>query len=365
MFYQITNSKASPSKALHYCNDKAIVNDTFNMLCDGKDSTEEKIKEFELLASNNDNMEYNNRKYYHIKISPQEKDIDFNKLLDYGKEFLQEKYNNCQATLSIHTDNGRHHLHIIMNAVQLDFYKIQDNEKERIDKQVYATDTLAKKYNMQPTTLQEYFTPSNEKRKLIDFALDKENKKSDREQLKDFIYNAMKNTNTIEDFKEQLKSNGITVNEKKRHGQLDFKYVYNDRHYTCHSLGENYGRNYFLQVIEKKKEQQQAPTPQPQPSNDIDNLIKQYANDYDIEKEKKKKLKELEKELLTQLKENKLDTEKNLTLLKDTIESKELKLDAKIEKVNNFISQVAKIIKDIATEQVKQQSKNNEYHRGY
>lgn len=365
MFYKISNSKASPSKALHYCNDKAICNDTFNMFCDGKDSTEDKIKEFETLASNNDNMEYNNRKYYHIKISPQENDIDIKTLIDYGKDFLQEKYNNCQATLSIHNDNGRNHLHIILNAVQLDFKKIQDNERDRFDKQVFAMDTLAKKYNMQPTTLEEYMTPSKDRKLQIDFAKDKQGKQSDREQLKDIIYNAMAHNNNIKDFENELKQNGIEIINCKKKGKEEYKYIYNNRHYTTHSLGENYGRQYFIQVIEKKKEQEQASI-QPQPTqqtqdNNFDNLIRQYASDYDKEKEKEKKLKELEKELLQTLKDNKLDSKENLKLITDTMNDKKMKLDVKIETITSFISQVAKIIKDMA----QQQTKSNNYDRGY
>lgn len=366
MIMKLKAYKARPNRILHYANDKALINDTYNMLCFNTDSTKEKIKEFNnLLEDTNENS----RKYYHLIIAPEEKqkDISPQQLLDYGKQLLNDKFENCQATLSIHNDKkDRYDLHIILNARKIDGYKIDIRNKEYDTIKEYAQVKLAKQYNFAPTKTKNERT--NDKKKMIDYQ-----KHSQREIIKNSFLNCYNQVSSIEELKKKLKQDyNIEIQEYKTKDNIT-KFSYKSDFFKSgiseDKLGQNFSREMISRVYEMKKEKQQEniqahQEQKPQETKqDIFEILNQQADkrrEKKIEEEKEKQLKELTDKLYKQLKDNGLDTKDNIKLIKDTLDNKELKLDIKITKITSFIGQVAKIIKDMATEQVKQQTKSND-----
>ena len=363
MLMKLTSHKSNINKAMHYCNDKAIANDTFNMFSYGTDTTNDKINEMQELANNN---VYDSRKYYHLILSPTEKENEPQQLLDYARELLNNKFNNCQATISIHNDNGRNHCHIILNATKIDGYKIDIRNKEYDTIKEYAQVELAKKYNYEPTKTKNERT--NDKKKMIDYQ-----KHSQREIIKNSFLNCYNQVSSIEELKEKLKKEyHIEIQEYKTKDNIT-KFSYKSDFFKSgiseDKLGQNFSREMISRVYEMKKEkqqeniqahQEQKPQETKQDIFDILNRQAEEREERKIKEEKEKKLKELTDKLYKQLKDNGLDTKDNIKLIKDTLNNKELKLDIKIDKITSFIGQVAKIIKDMATEQVKQQTKSND-----
>lgn len=363
---KLTSHKSNINKVMHYCNDKAIANDTFNMFSYGTDTTNDKINEMQDLASNN---VYNSRKYYHLILSPSEKENEPQQLLNYARELLTDKFENCQASISIHNDNGRNHCHIILNATKIDGYKIDIRKDEYNKIKEYAQVELAQKYNYEPTKTNNKST--NDKKKMIDYQ-----PHSQREIIKNSFLNCYNQVSSIEELKNKLKNEyHIEIQEyqtKDNKTKFSYKSEFFKSGISEDKLGQNFSREMISRVYELKKKKQQEniqahQEQQPQETKqDIFDILNQQADkrrDKKEQEEKEKKLKELTDKLYKQLKENGLDTQDNIKVINDTFNNKELKLDIKIEKITDFIKQVAQIIKNIATEQLKQQ--NNNYDRGY
>lgn len=82
--------------------------------------------------------EYNERKYYHIKISFEKKDLiknggslDAELAEKIANDFLQSRYSSNEYVLAVHTDKEHIHAHAIINAVNFeDGKKIQHKNKD-------------------------------------------------------------------------------------------------------------------------------------------------------------------------------------------------------------------------------------------
>ncbi|MDO5850573.1 MAG: relaxase/mobilization nuclease domain-containing protein [Methanobacteriaceae archaeon] len=274
MLYKIIRIYTDPADKLHYANDKAILNDTYNMVCTGSSSIEEKIQEFAWLASFNEHMGEGYRQAYQHIISPTEQYTEPEKLIRFGREFLDKEYPNCQATLSVHNDNKsrRYHLHIIMNAVRTDFYKINVKKKESVRKAYYLVHDLAKQYGLDPATKELLEKRSEDKKKQVDYGCEKNGRKSIRVELKEIVNECLRNVRSFSHFEARLRAKGVkiirwmqSVNVKGEDGNFKYdengkivkekveqiKYEYKGKIFRPRSLGERYNKESVEKAIEK------------------------------------------------------------------------------------------------------------------
>lgn len=371
MIMKMTSHKASINKIMHYCNDKAILNDTYNMNCIYNDTTKNKINEMKELQHDN---EYKTRKYYHLILSPEEKNIDKDNLLNYGRELLEEKFKDCQATLSVHNDNGRNHLHIILNAYKLDGYKIDIRQNEYSKIKEFAQVKLATKYNFMTTTTKN--EKSNDIKKQIDY-----HKSSQREIVKNSYLNSYKECSTIEELKEKLKKNyHIEIQEyKTKDNQIKFSFKsdFFKSGISEDKLGANFSREMIMKVYakkqEKKKENNIIPKEEKQqaPKEDIFAQLLRDADTRKAKEDKEKALKEFEKEKYkiysdtwdkieeSPLKKN--TKEELFDNLNKIYKNKNKEPQLIIKDLKDFAKAIINIIKDF----IREQENQNTYSRGY
>lgn len=313
-------SKVKQNGALHYAIDKAIYTDTFNMsICESENPKDDKIaklvnremKELQELHG----IDYNNRKYYHFTISPEEENVNIETLNNMAKDFLQEFFPNGQASISIHNDNGRNHCHIILNSVMLNNRMIEYNNKQYDEIKTFIQEDLAEKYNLKQTTKEDR---QNRSQSIINDKIDKaRNKKgsdSEKSIIQEKIYNILENENitSFEDFKEKAKENGIEIETyKAKNDEIKLSYKTENLKYGVgqDKLGtyfEYRAINQLIQDNEKKKEQNIAPIEEKQPpqtNSILDNeLMNELYNKAMERKEKEEKIK-AEKLAETQKKE--------------------------------------------------------------
>ena len=108
--------KATPRKALAYItrNDKARFVDVQNLFED-----EDYAEQFGQTAARfGKYTDYDERKYYHFKLSPDRADhADPLMVQEYAKACAEKMFEGCECVIATHTDTQTVHAHIIVNAV--------------------------------------------------------------------------------------------------------------------------------------------------------------------------------------------------------------------------------------------------------
>lgn len=282
MIIKMTAHKSTVNKIMHYANDKAIEKDTYNMNSLYTDSLDKKINEMKELQKSTTK---DSRKYYHLIISPEQNEMDKEKLLSYIRELLETKFENCQATISIHNDKpNRLDGHVILNAYKIDGKKIdiKNNEYDKI--KTYAQETLAKKYGYQ--VIEKEQRKYNHKRKTQEeYGLEKRGKQTQTDYIKKTIKEVLRKDNVIdkESFIKELSKYDIAVEQYKGKTQYKTKEL---KYFISESkLGNSYGMKNITEIMKNKiKLKQEIEKPILDPKD-----IKNELND----KESIKELKEL------------------------------------------------------------------------
>lgn len=108
--------KATPRKALAYImrSDKARFVDVQNLFED-----EDYAEQFGQTAARfGKYTDYDERKYYHFKLSPDRADhADPLMVQEYAKACAEKMFEGCECVIATHTDTQTVHAHIIVNAV--------------------------------------------------------------------------------------------------------------------------------------------------------------------------------------------------------------------------------------------------------
>lgn len=306
MILKMSNHKSRINKIMHYANDKAILNDTYNMECLYSDNTNDKIREMEDMQQAY-LQDYDSRKYYHLILSPKANENENNPetLRQMARELLDKHFSNCQATISIHNDkdNGNKlDCHIILNASQINGYKIDMKIKQYDIMKEYAQVELAKQYNYEPTPTKNERT--NQTKKMIDYAFEKQGKKTNRQIIQDTFNDTITQTKSFNELQEKLKEKNIEIaTYTTKDNQIKYTYKINGSSGISEDkLGQNFSREmihqYYLVIEKQNKKEQVALTPQ-QPTQNTqqqNDILNQLLRDADTRKDKEKSEK-LEKEI--------------------------------------------------------------------
>ena len=111
-----TAGKAKPNKAIAYITreDKARFIDVQNLFID-----EDYAEQFGQTAARfGKYTDYDERKYYHFKLSPDRADhADPLMVQEYAKACAEKMFEDCECVIATHTDTQTVHAHMIVNAV--------------------------------------------------------------------------------------------------------------------------------------------------------------------------------------------------------------------------------------------------------
>ena len=236
-------SKARPKNGIGYITDpkKAAIVSVRNLFED-----EDYAKQFEETAKRFGKGEkYDERKYYHFKLSCARKDnVTIEKAHAYAEEVAEAFFKNYECVIATHTDTETVHSHIIVNAVdpitgkKLQFgkaeYAAMKDEVNRIGKEHGYTETEFRKRGKNSRTAAE--------KKII-----LKGGTSWKEELREVIAEAVKKTKSPEAFKKYLdECYGVKIT---RDGK-DYSYLHPNKQKPIR--GERLGTNYTKSEVIKK-----------------------------------------------------------------------------------------------------------------
>ena len=241
--FKCSASKAKPKNGIRYITDqnKAAFVSAKNLFED-----EDYAKQFEETAKRFGKGEkFDERKYYHFKLSCARKDnVTPRRAHDFAEEVAEAFFKNYECVIATHTDTETVHSHIIVNAVdpitgkKLQFgkaeYAAMKDEVNRIGKEHGYTET-------------DFRKRSKNSRTPIEKKIILKGGTSWKEELREVIAEGIKNSKTSEEFKEYLdKCYGVKI---MRDGK-DYSYLHPEKQKPIR--GERLGTNYTKSEVIKR-----------------------------------------------------------------------------------------------------------------
>ena len=241
--FKCSASKAKPKNGIRYITDpkKAAFVSAKNLFED-----EDYAKQFEETAKRFGKGEkFDERKYYHFKLSCARKDnVTPRRAHDFAEEVAEAFFKNYECVIATHTDTETVHSHIIVNAVdpitgkKLQFgkaeYAAMKDEVNRIGKEHGYTETDFRKRSKNSRT-------SIEKKIILKGGT------SWKEELREVIAEGIKNSKTSEEFKKYLdECYGVKITWDGK----DYSYLHPNKQKPIR--GERLGTNYTKSEVLRK-----------------------------------------------------------------------------------------------------------------
>lgn len=240
-------SKARPKNGIGYITDpkKAAIVSVKNLFDD-----EDYAKQFEETAKRFGKGEkYDERKYYHFKLSCARKDnVTPEKAHAYAEEIAEAFFKNYECVITTHTDTQTVHSHIIVNAVDPLTGKKLQFSKQDYAKMKDEVNAIGRKYGFTET---EFRKRGKNSRTAEEKEIILKGGTSWKEELREVIAEAVKKTKSPEAFKKYLdECYGVKIT---RDGK-DYSYLHPNKQKPIR--GERLGTNYTKsEVIRKIGEQ--------------------------------------------------------------------------------------------------------------
>ena len=245
--FKCSASKAKPKNGIAYITDgkKAKIVSVRNLFQD-----ENYAKQFEETASRfGKGDKFDERKYYHCKLSCARQDkVTSEKAHAYAEELVAKLFKDYECVIATHTDTQTIHSHIIVNAVDpISGKKLQFNKQDYV-KMKDEANRLGKKYGFIET---DFRKRGKNSRTVIEKKIMLKGGVSWKEELREVIAEAMKNSATPDKFKEYLeKCYGVKIT---RDGK-DYSYLHPDKQKPIR--GEKLGTNYTKTEVTKELDKQ-------------------------------------------------------------------------------------------------------------
>ena len=251
--FKCSASKAKPKNGIRYITDqnKAAFVSTKNLFED-----EDYAKQFEETAKRFGKGEkFDERKYYHFKLSCARKDnVTPRRAHDFAEEVAEAFFKNYECVIATHTDTQTVHSHIIVNAVDpITGKKLQFSQKDYA-KMKDEVNVIGRKYGFTETAFRKRGKNSRtaaEKKIILKGGT------SWKEELREVIAEGIKNSKTSEEFKEYLdKCYGVKI---MRDGK-DYSYLHPEKQKPVRGakLGENYTKTEVIKRIGEQNYRQKS-----------------------------------------------------------------------------------------------------------
>ena len=240
-----TAGKAMPDMAIGYITrkDKAKYIDVQNLFIDEDYAAQFK----ETAAMFGKYTDYDERKYYHFKLSPDRADHSDPRMVhEYARACAEKMFEGCECVITTHTDTQTVHSHIVVNAVH-----------PITGKKLHFNDSDYTRLKDMANEIGEEFGFSS-----LDFRKKAENNRTQdeqhiilkggtswKEELREVIEEGKQVATTPKEFIEYLKLYGVEVT---RSG-TDYAYLHPQKKKPIRGkrLGENYTKREVLNVIKK------------------------------------------------------------------------------------------------------------------
>ena len=245
--FKCSASKAKPKNGIAYITDekKAKIVSVRNLFED-----EDYAKQFDETASRfGKGDKFDERKYYHCKLSCARQDnVSPEKAHAYAEELTAKLFCSYECVIATHTDTQTVHSHIIVNAVDpITGKKLQFNKQDYV-KMKDEANRIGKKYGFTET---DFRKRGKNSRTAIEKKIMLKGGTSWKEELREVIAEATKNSTTPDKFKEYLeKCYGVKIT---RDGK-DYSYLHPEKQKPIR--GEKLGTNYTKKEILRKIDEQ-------------------------------------------------------------------------------------------------------------
>ena len=246
-------SKARPKNGIRYITDpkKAAIVSVKNLFED-----EDYAKQFEDTAARFGKGEkYDERKYYHFKLSCARKDnVTIEKAHAYAEEVAEAFFKNYECVIATHTDTQTVHSHIIVNAVDpITGKKLQFSQKDYA-KMKDEVNAIGRKHGFTET---EFRKRGKNSRTAAEKKIILKGGTSWKEELREVIVEAEKKTKSPEAFKKYLdECYGVKI---MRDGK-DYSYLHPEKQKPVRGakLGENYTKTEVIKRIGEQNYRQKS-----------------------------------------------------------------------------------------------------------
>ena len=251
--FKCSASKAKPKNGIGYITDpqKAAIVSAKNLFED-----ENYAKQFEETAKRFGKGEkFDERKYYHFKLSCARKDnVTPEKAHAYAEEIAEAFFKNCECVIATHTDTQTVHSHIIVNAVDpITGKKLQFSQKDYA-KMKDEVNVIGRKYGFTET---EFRKRGKNSRTAAEKKIILKGGTSWKEELREVIAEAVKKTKSPEAFKKYLdECYGVKI---MRDGK-DYSYLHPEKQKPVRGakLGENYTKTEVIKRIGEQNYRQKS-----------------------------------------------------------------------------------------------------------
>ena len=251
--FKCSASKAKPKNGIRYITDlkKAAIVSVKNLFDD-----EDYAKQFEETAARFGKGEkYDERKYYHFKLSCARKDnVTIEKAHAYAEEIAEAFFKNYECVIATHTDTKTVHSHIIVNAVDpITGKKLQFSQKDYA-KMKDEVNVIGRKYGFTET---EFRKRGKNSRTAAEKKIMLKGGTSWKEELREVIVEAVKKTKSPEAFKKYLdECYGVKI---MRDGK-DYSYLHPEKQKPVRGakLGENYTKTEVIKRIGEQNYRQKS-----------------------------------------------------------------------------------------------------------
>ena len=245
--FKCSASKAKPKNGITYITDekKAKIVSVRNLFED-----EDYAKQFEETASRfGKGDKFDERKYYHCKLSCARKDnVSPEKAHAYAEELTAKLFQNYECVIATHTDTQTVHSHIVVNAVDpITGKKLQFSKQDYVNMKDEAN-RIGKKYGFTET---DFRKRGKNSRTAVEKRIMLKGGTSWKEELREVIAEATKNSTTSDNFKDYLeKCYGVKIT---RDGK-DYSYLHPEKQKPIRGgkLGTNYTKKEILRKIDEQ-----------------------------------------------------------------------------------------------------------------
>ncbi len=240
-----TSSKAKPHKAIEYITNpnKAAFVDTVNMV-PGENYAERFIQTANFFGKNSD---FDERKYYHFKFSPDVKDnVSPESCQAAALELAKKLFPGHECVVATHVDTGVVHSHIVINSVSF-----ETGKKLRVLTSEYAfmkdyANEVGRRYGMTPLDWRNAVEEKRQSRSSVEQKIILRGGTSWKEELREVIDLAKAECDNIIEFEDYLADYGITL---PRCTDETISYLHPNRQKPVR--GSTLGKEYTSEAIDK------------------------------------------------------------------------------------------------------------------
>lgn len=182
----------------------------------------------------------NSRKYYHFKlafdIADNQKGLTPQKVMEMTEKLVDKCFPNSECVMSVHTDKEHLHSHIIVNSVCFDTGKMLQISPQKYTKMKDYANEISEQYKFSTV---DFRKPSKVRQSTAERQIIAKGGTSWKEELREVIDLAKRNTSNMVDFEKFLNNYGVTLS---RNTEKNISYLHPEKKQAIR--GERLGADY-------------------------------------------------------------------------------------------------------------------------